>query len=706
MNQKLYLLTLLLLVTCRSAFAQKENNIWAFGHQAGLDFNGGSPVPLNTSMNTDAGCASVASHSGALLFYTNGDTVWNRNHVPMLNGTGLITFSSFQNVVIAPFINDTTKFYIFHLTNSDTSGSLYYSVVDMTLNGGLGGVVASQKNQLLWDEHGIEKGRLGGMITTVAGDNCNLWLITHMGGNPDGNNNKFVVYEITQAGINTSPVISQTGAYSGPSAYVTGMVKVAPDRHKLATTTFSLYSYNYVTIDYSALEIHNFDPATGVVSNSLTIDSTDFAFYNILATGFSPDGSKLYSTVPFMPLMVPGLGGIYQFDLSLPTISAIRLSKTSVGMGAFGGDIQAGPDGKVYVSLGWGFMPTFTIDRIDAPDAAGAACNYVANAVSLLPGTSMAACLPNPVAYPIQDTVINIHDTLFCTGSRIRFTAPDGYLRYYWQGEPVANTGFEVTSTGTYWLTYENHCQRVTDTFHVRLLELGSGLSDTALCPEQFPLVLDASAANPAGTQYTWQDGTSGPVYTAQGAGACSIRMTYQGCTHTEQFRITEKPTPVVDLGADTIICKDRPLALNAPAADVFLWQDESTERGMLVSSSGLYWVQVVTDGCHGGDSITVTVNDCDCKAYVPNAFSPNGDGLNDLFAPSVICGSYSVNYRLSIYNRWGQRVFYSNSPAKGWDGYYNGLPADAGVYFFTLEYGADQHKERTSRKGEVTLLR
>jgi len=84
--------------------AQKEANIWYFGHNAGLDFNSGTPIPLlDGAMNTDEGCASIADEEGSLLFYTDGTFVWNKNHEQMPNGDGLLGHkSSTQSGVIVP----------------------------------------------------------------------------------------------------------------------------------------------------------------------------------------------------------------------------------------------------------------------------------------------------------------------------------------------------------------------------------------------------------------------------------------------------------------------------------------------------------------------------------------------------------------------------------------------------------------------------
>ena len=129
--------------------AQKEANIWYFGFKAGLDFNSGSPVPLtNGKLITYEGCSSISDKTtGQLLFYTCGDTVYNRNLQIMPNGTGLLgNKSSTQSSVAIPMPGSSTKYYLFvvdaqagFIPPSTTGfGGVSYSIIDMTLNGGLG----------------------------------------------------------------------------------------------------------------------------------------------------------------------------------------------------------------------------------------------------------------------------------------------------------------------------------------------------------------------------------------------------------------------------------------------------------------------------------------------------------------------------------------------------------------------------------------
>ncbi len=88
----------------------------------------------------------------------------------------------------------------------------------------------------------------------------------------------------------------------------------------------------------------------------------------------------------------------------------------------------------------------------------------------------------------------------------------------------------------------------------------------------------------------------------------------------------------------------------------------------------------------------------------LPNAFSPNGDGLNDVFIPVISNGKGYIPLDFSIYNRWGQRIFYSVNPELGWNGTYNDKPADMGTYYYYIRYSIGN--KEFIKKGDVTLMR
>ena len=149
--RQLKCIILILISTIFCAFAQNEGNIWYFGENAGLDFNSGTPVALTDGMlNTLEGCAVISDNNGDLLFYTDGMTVYNKNHTIMPNGVGLLgNNSSTQSAIIVKKPGSANVYYIFTVDgHTGAQGGLSYSEVDMTLNGGFGDINAT-KNILL-----------------------------------------------------------------------------------------------------------------------------------------------------------------------------------------------------------------------------------------------------------------------------------------------------------------------------------------------------------------------------------------------------------------------------------------------------------------------------------------------------------------------------------------------------------------------------
>ena len=156
---------------CSSSFAQLQNNNWTFGNGCRVNFNGPTPNgALNSFLFSGEQCATVSDpQTGSLLFYSDGLTVWGPTNQPMTNGTGLIGGlfkSSCQGPVIIPFPENPNKYFIFTIDELefDAYTGLHYSVVDMTLNGGLGDVEAANKNILLTPDSLTEK------ITVIEND--------------------------------------------------------------------------------------------------------------------------------------------------------------------------------------------------------------------------------------------------------------------------------------------------------------------------------------------------------------------------------------------------------------------------------------------------------------------------------------------------------------------------------------------------------
>lgn len=142
------------------------------------------------------------------------------------------------------------------------------------------------------------------------------------------------------------------------------------------------------------------------------------------------------------------------------------------------------------------------------------------------------------------------------------------------------------------------------------------------------------------------------------------------------------------------------------PPGALAVWNTGSTAPSINVTDTGVYEVTVTQDRCVGRDFIHISTRLCDCITGMPNAFSPNGDGLNDIFRPAIESGCPVRGYLFRIFNRWGQLIFSTTTPGSGWDGFIKGLPAESGNYIFTLSYEKGTEHHRYSIKGDVTLIR
>jgi len=156
---KVIMVVLILFVTPLFLFSQKEVNIWYFGNGAGLDFDSGAPVALTDGAVVVAGgVATVADTNGSLLFYTDGFNIFNRNHFIMPNGSGAIVGGQVgQDVVIIPHPGSDSLYYMFIWDVY----SIKYSLIDISLDGGLGDIVPGTKKKHLFVQLSFPKTACG-----------------------------------------------------------------------------------------------------------------------------------------------------------------------------------------------------------------------------------------------------------------------------------------------------------------------------------------------------------------------------------------------------------------------------------------------------------------------------------------------------------------------------------------------------------------
>ena len=308
-------------------------------------------------------------------------------------------------------------------------------------------------------------------------------------------------------------------------------------------------------------------------------------------------------------------------------------------------------------------------------------------------------------------------DTLLCEGVNLVLSSTsDSLLSSTWQDGSMTLT-FLVQSPGTYVLTEVNICGTDADSIVVTYLDPPAPFDlgpDTALClGESFFLTAPSTSFD-----ILWQDGSSLPqmlvgetnTYTLQLSNAC-------GQERDSVDVVVDDIVPNVYLGPDTVLCEGDIIHLDASQLGqaTYLWNTGEQTNSITVSTPGVYDVEVSTACASVMDEIEVTAGS-DCKEeeevvgeiYVPNVFSPNGDQVNDLFfiLPSTDVQINSIEG--TIFDRWGNMVYYSEQMPFTWDGRSKDQPVLPGVYVYVLKVNYQLSGEEVVEilKGDVTVLR
>ncbi len=396
-----------------SSIAQKQGNYWYFGVRAGLDFSSAVPVVIQdgktgtdlTISQNQEGTSVISDSAGYLLFYTSGKTIWNRDHYPMPNGTGVFGgVSSTQSSLIVPLPGSDNLFYVFtsdefqNYSPPHTPLGYRYSIVDMCLDDGRGDVVIDKKNVLLIDS-ATEK------LSACEDANGNgYWIMGHK-----MRSRSFYAWHLTSAGI-TETVITDIGVIHGLNHYTgnfssgtaQGQMKFNPQGIKLAITMG-----NY---DPAIIELFDFNKSTGVLSNlcHFSIDSTGISVLGARAYGieFSPDGLKLYAAISGSGSNNPTIN---QYNLAAGNCAAIAASRVillpSNTTSAKG--LQLGPDNKIYVTQAGAVQGC-----INFPDILGTGADFNPAALDLSPGL-------NAYAFPSFVAGYKYHNRIPCDTSTI-----------------------------------------------------------------------------------------------------------------------------------------------------------------------------------------------------------------------------------------------------------------------------------------------
>ena len=671
-----------------------DSEKWYFGNGATLDFAfGGTPVvedPLASNgnlfetqqydnityspavatvsnpVNTKQGVAMVFDPTSSLKYYTDGKTVWDGQNtvVPIVSGASVINpnNNTSQGTLIVPknACNECPhhQYYVFNVDAS--TKILSYSIIDTRLNNGKGAI--TELNVPLFYP---ATERINAVMTK---DERGFMIIAHEAGT-----NNFNIITLDSTGIRQSP--QAIGGVQDTPESQRGYVAVSPVRDKIAQGVV-LNGKNYV-------EIYDIDNATGKLSNLRQVDLGIAAPPEVYGLAFNDHADLLYVTIKGNPALSQS-SYIYQLNLNLPNAADIASTKqlldknSNVSYGA----IQEGPvtatNGKKYMYVA------------------------VENSTKL--------------AYIQEPNIIGDGNlTGFVKVSAINGAKLNGTSQWGLPTIVLAKTkddGEDVSAT------YSGNCQ-----FSPTVLEM------QAVCSPMKNKVewkIDGGAVKLNGSQVAY-------TFTKEGWHTIEATITIMSDPPTKNFlnsqiinsllstqctqkTITDnifiKPAPQANLPSSVTACykEGDKLSLNPVVSGgttfSYLWlpMGITTKKIELAASGNISFEASNEYNCKLKKNIT-NVDACEPRITVPEAFSPNGDGLNDDLEISY---AHIKDFHLMIFNRWGDMVFESNAPEKKWAGTINGTPAMAGVYPYTIEYKSTDfpNREAYTMRGFVIVLK
>lgn len=225
---------------------------------------------------------------------------------------------------------------------------------------------------------------------------------------------------------------------------------------------------------------------------------------------------------------------------------------------------------------------------------------------------------------------------------------------------------------------------------------------DTSICPEtKFTISVPDTFAH-----YEWNipDVGNTPSLEVSKSGIYKLRVYKGKCSVSDSVKVHQYE-PYFILGNDTTLCNGRTLTLHAhslPGSD-YQWQDGTRDSNYVVTKEGFYFVSAYNICGRFNSNINVDYIQCECHPIMPNAFTPNGDGLNDKIGPLLKC--VPKKYKFAIANRWGEIVFETTDVDKKWNGTLYDEPAEMDTYFYYIET-TDLLDNHNVVKGDLLLLR
>ena len=665
-NSSQLLLFLIAVLISTKAFTQNFNNVWIFGEHAGLNFNYNPPVgikntPVSTVDITQGLSAknpyvnytsSICDTSGNLLFYTDGMSVWNNKNSKLRRYLSRWPWADYCSPLIVPHLENDSLYYIFGVSSGGPfSHQLQYVNINIKENNGDGQIVYPQASTST-NYFTVLKDSCSVLVAGTT--HCNrkdFWIVTY-------SQNALYAYLVTKDGVSANAIVTQTPGINNVDDQYRN-IKFSGSGDKLV---MPLINTNQVLV-------FDFDNITGKFSNPLKLSTLQNLILEDVE--ISPDGSKLYlgAYIPPNP-EVEGDGeshNIYQMDLNAGTPADIQNSFTLITPFTDRANcvrtcfivnrtMQLAPDGKIYASMRYFTSPSDimfdpTVSIIAAPNEKGNSVNYIKNGLNI--------------------------------GSKYNYIAYN-YIR--------SNSFTPHTNAIQF---KQNSCSDV---------------------PLNFSLIYNRVDS----VKWNFGDPSSGalnisdlhaPQHLYSNPGTYVVKaVIYTRCFVDSCFDtvnvITTKKVQILNNITDQVVCKNFVFNVDAsaPSADKYFWSTGNQQPVQTITKTGSYTVSATNSCSSDQKTFKVDYKTCDCNVYIPNAFTPNHDGLNDIFRPVIRC--YPKNYSFTIYNRFGQIVYRTSEINKGWDGRVNSYDVATGTYIWLVQYRDPNDYSIQKKQGSFILVK
>lgn len=333
----------------------------------------------------------------------------------------------------------------------------------------------------------------------------------------------------------------------------------------------------------------------------------------------------------------------------------------------------------------------------------------VSNECEALIDTVLIELIPELSISPIPDQQL-------CAGESLTLTATAQNATSYEWSNGATDTTITVNESGLYWFQVSNECTVLIDTIlinnipEIPAIDLGN---DLIFCNNE-AINITVDATTPNATTYQWSNGGNEAILNISEPGTYAVTAINECFVQMDEITIQSlPPLPILELGSDRTICKEPSIIIDATlnGATDYLWSNGSTNPVVTITETGIYWVEVGNDCEVQQDEITITFEGtANIEPFiVPNAFSPNEDGVNDCFLPIPIAGIELSSFEFQVYNRWGEQIFITYQTGECWEGVHRLQAAEIGVYvwFYIAQVrDCDGSLQAVFRKGNVSLIR